>query len=155
MEIYTVSLFGHRRVEELRLLETRLAPIIRELIMENVYVSFLIGRNGDFDEYAASVIKRVQNELDMKNSDLTLVLPYEVADIRYYEDYYDDVIIPEEMHGVHPKAAIKYRNFWMVERADLVICYVGAKGGAEVALKYAEKLDKRIMNLFVSDASAD
>ena len=50
MDIFTVSLFGHREIDDLRLLEKRLSPILKELIKTNTYVSFLIGRNGEFDE---------------------------------------------------------------------------------------------------------
>ena len=51
------------------------------------YVSFLIGRNGEFDEDAASVIKHAQKELGKENNDITLVLPYAVARLAYYEKY--------------------------------------------------------------------
>ena len=76
MNIYTVSLFGHREIESLRELENRLVPIITELLRTKIYVSFLIGRNGEFDEFAASVIKSVRKRLGIENCDLTLVLPY-------------------------------------------------------------------------------
>jgi hypothetical protein len=71
-------------MDDLRRLNEQLAPIIKKLIQTKPYVSFLIGRNGEFDEYAASVIKRAQKELGKENNDITLVLPYTVADIAYY-----------------------------------------------------------------------
>ena len=144
MEFFTVSLFGHKVINDLRGLHDQLLPILRKLMEENAYVTFLIGRNGEFDEYAASVIKSLKEE----NGDITLVLPYTVANLIYYEKYYDHIVIPECMYGVHPKAAITARNRWMVECSDLVICYVNhEKGGAYRALKYAEKLNKRVINL--------
>ena len=121
MNIFTVSLFGHREIGDLRRLNESLLPLVKELIKTKPYVSFLIGRNGEFDEYAASVIKRAQKELENINNDITLVLPYTVADIQYYEKYYDHVMIPESMYGVHPKSAITKKNQWMVEQSDLVI----------------------------------
>ena len=92
MDIFTVSLFGHREIDCLMGLEKRLFPIVRGLIQTKPYVSFLIGRNGEFDEYAASVIKRVQKEVGKDNSDITLILPYKVAALEYYEKYYDDAV---------------------------------------------------------------
>ena len=146
--IFTVSMFGHREIEDINQIEERLAPIIKELIMIKDNVDFLIGRNGEFDEFVASVIKRVRKKFGTDNNDMTLVLPYSVADIKYYELYYDNIIIPENVYGVHPKSAITLRNKWMIERSDLVICYVKRnKGGAYNALKYAEKLGKEIINL--------
>ena len=94
MNIYTVSFFGHRELYDLRRIDERLAPILKELIRTKPYVAFLIGRNGEFDEYAASVIKRVQKEVGKDNNDMTLVLPYTVSDLEFYEKYYDSIIIP-------------------------------------------------------------
>ena len=149
MDFFTVSLFGHREIEDLRLLEYKLTPIIKGLIQTKSYVSFLIGRNGEFDEYAASVIKRIQKEEGRENNDINLVLPYTVANIEYYEKYYDNIIIPENVYSAHPKAAIAMKNRWMIEKSELVIVYVERnEGGAYKAMKYAEKQNKRIINLF-------
>lgn len=148
MNIFTVSLFGHREIDNLRYLNDELTPIIKELIKTEEYVAFLIGRSGEFDEYAASVIKRVQKEVGKENNDMTLVLPYNVADIGYYEKYYDSVIVPESVYGAHPKSAITLKNRWMIEHSDLVLVFVEReKGGAYAAMKYAQKLNKRVINL--------
>ncbi len=148
MDIYTVSLFGHRLIQDMRQLENKLKPIIEELIKMKYYVSFLIGRCGDFDEYVASVIKRAQKAAGIENNDLILVLPYKVADIEYYENYYDSIIIPECVSTAHPKSAITLRNRWMVEQSDLVIVYVEHDdGGAYNAMKYAKKLNKKLINI--------
>lgn len=148
MNVFTVSLFGHRKINDLRRLNDELTPIIKDLIQTKLYVAFLIGRNGEFDEYAASVIKHAQKQLGKENNDITLALPYTVADIEDYEKYYDSIIIPEDLYGVHPKSAITLKNRWMIEQSDLVIVYVERKeGGAYSAMKYAEKLNKKIINI--------
>lgn len=50
----------------------------------------------------------------------------------------------------HPKGAITKRNRWMVEQADLLVCYVEQdEGGAYAALKYAKKLGKKTINLAI------
>ena len=148
MNDFYVSLFGHREIDDLRKLEDKLTPIIKELIRTKTYVVFLIGRNGEFDEYAASVIKRAQKEVGKENNDITLVLPYKVANIEYYEKYYDNVIVPESLYGAHPKAAITLKNRWMIEKSNLVIAYVEReKGGAYTAMRYAKKLNKMVVDL--------
>ena len=49
-------------------------------------------------------------------------------------------IIPPSLNHVHPKAAIKERNRWMVENCNLLIAYVTHDhGGAATALRMAEK----------------
>ncbi len=151
MNVFTVSLFGHREIDSMWQLNERLAPIIKELIQTKMYVSFFVGRNGVFDEYAASVIKQMQKELGKENNDMTLVLPYKVSNLEYYEKYYDSIMIPECVYDAHPKSAITLKNRWMVECSDLVLVYVERnKGGAYAALKYAKKLNKNVVNLYES-----
>lgn len=148
MKNFFVSLFGHREIEDLWQMEDSLIPIIRELIQTKQFVTFLIGRNGEFDEYAASVIKRVQKEMGNENSQITLVLPYPTAKLSYYEAYYDDIILPEKIEGLHPKLAITARNQWMVTQSALVLAYLEHnRGGAYRAVKYAKAQNKRIIYL--------
>ena len=149
MDIYTVSLFGHRKIADFRDLENKMIPIIKNLLEKRQYVSFLIGRNGEFDEHIASIIKIIQKEYRNDNSDISLVLPYTVSAVKYYERYYDSIIIAENTYGAHPKSAITLKNRWMVEKSDLVLCYVSKdEGGAYTAMKYAERLGKSIINVY-------
>ena len=151
MNVFTVSLFGHREIDDLWQLEAKLIPIIKGLIQTKPYVAFLVGRNGEFDEYVASVIKHIQKEVGKENNDITLVLPYTVANLEHYEKYYDGIIIPEKLYGAHPKSAITLKNRWMVEQSELVIVYLEReKGGAHKAMKYAQKLNKKINNLYTT-----
>lgn len=148
MESYRVVLFGNRCIPSLRKLEDVLYPMLRELTVEKPYVEFYIGRNGDFDIFAASIIKRVQNAVGRERSEMTLVLPYPTKDLAYYEQYYDRVMIPDTVTGIHPKRAIEARNRWMVAQCDLLICYAAYDhGGAYAALQYAKRLQKRVINL--------
>ena len=83
-------------------------------------------------------------------------MPYPEKNTVYYEKYYDTVMIPECIGKTHPKGAITKRNRWMVEQADLFICYVEREeGGAYTALKYAKKLEKNIINLAQKNQGAE
>ena len=147
-DIYRVAFFGHRRIYNIREIEEKLVPILNELILTKEYVEFYIGRNGDFDEFVASVIKRVQKQLDRGNNVMILTLPYTVKDIEYYADYYDEIVIPDAIGRAHPKAAITLRNRWMADTADLIIAYIEREeGGAYSAVKYAKKLNKKVVNI--------
>ncbi len=148
MHIYTVCFFGHRDICNLQRIETRLVPILKNLLNTKSYVAFYIGRNGEFDTYVASIIKRVCKDIGKHNSDLTLVLPYTVADLPYCAKYYDAILIPDCIGHTHPKAAITKRNKWMVDASDLVICYVEKEsGGAHAAMKYANETNKPVINI--------
>ncbi len=83
---------------------------------------------------------------------LALVLPYMSnrlnTDKEYYEYYYDEIIITEDLCGVHYKAAIQKRNRWMVDNADCLIAYLFRDyGGAYETVKYAKKQGKPVINL--------
>lgn len=148
MEFFRVSFIGHRGIDDYREIETQLNKILPNLLFTKEFVEFQIGRNGDFDLFVASCIKRIQKQYDMGNSAMTLVLPYPVADMEYYENYYDSVIIPEEASISHPKSAITKRNQWLCDNADLLIAYVHRdKGGAATCLKYAEKVGIKIVRI--------
>lgn len=148
MNVFTVSLFGHREIDDIRRLENQLSKIIKEIIRTKSYASFLVGRNGEFDICAAMVVKNVQKAMGKENNEFICVLPYPEKDMEYYEKYYDSIIIPECIEKSHPKSAITKRNRWMVEQSNLLVCYVEReKVGAFTALKYAKKLKKQIINL--------
>lgn len=144
MDIFTVSLFGHRTIINAPMAEANLEEIIRSLILSKEYVVFLVGRAGEFDILAASVIRRVQRELDRANSSLVLVLPYMTVEYRNnaagFDSYYDEIEICERSAQAHFKAAIQIRNQYMVERSDLVICHIEHNsGGAFQAVEHAKK----------------
>ncbi len=148
MDIYRVTFIGHRRIYDISEIEEKLAPILTELLSTKEYVEFYIGRNGDFDEIAASVIKRIQKQTDRNNSSLILVLPYVVKDIEYYSEYYDEVIIPHIIEKAHPKSAITLRNRWLIDLSDMLISYTERKtGGAYATEKYAVSQNKKVINL--------
>lgn len=143
-----VSLFGHRNFDGHNLVEKKLFDLFSELLATEEYIDIYIGRDGEYDIFAASVIKRIKKALGDANITMNLVLPYLKKDIEYYETYYDSIIVPEAIAKSHYKAAITKRNRWMVEESELLICYVNCeKGGAFSAMKYAKKLGKRVVNL--------
>lgn len=149
MEAFTVCFFGHRIVENPAGAEMHLEGIIKQAIREHEFVEFLVGRDGDFDLLAASVVKRCQREIGDDNSALVWVLPYPTAELKNNEEaflqYYDEI---EVLDGCHFKAAFQTRNRAMVDRAHLCIFYVSKdKGGAAQTLRYAKRQGKALYNI--------
>ncbi len=147
---FTVCLFGHRRIENAIEVEAALRDMIEKIFAAHEYIEFLIGREGEFDILAASVIRELARRRDTGNCSLTLVMPYLRAGIEKnqaeYEAYYDSVELCEESAAAHPKAAIQIRNRFMVDRSDLCIFYVThPTGGAYRTKQYAEAAGKRII----------
>ena len=152
LDIFTVVFFGHRYIDNPFKVEELLEEQIGKLINEKEYVDFLVGRNGEFDQCVSSAVLRVRKNIRDDNSALVLVLPYVTAEYlnneEYFREYYTDVEISYSASMAHPKSAIQIRNREMVDRADLIICYIENKeGGAWVTVEYAQKQGKAVINL--------
>ncbi len=146
MEIYRVAFIGHRDVSDAVHTQARLARVVADLLRRHAFVEFYVGRNGAFDHMAASEVKRLQKTHGHENSALILVLPYKVKEMAFYETQYDDVMLPLPA-STYPKAAITQRNRWMMEQAELLVCYVERAGGAMTAMRYAEQRGVPVLNL--------
>ena len=152
MDIYTVSFFGHREVERVAVIESKLDQLLHDLITQKQYVEFLVGRDGEFDLLAASAIRRAVKQYGCGNTSIILVLPYMKAEYldnkQSYLSYYDEVEICSESSNAHYKSAIQLRIRSMVARSDLVVCCIQHKsGGAYRTMQYAKKQGKQVRNL--------
>ena len=152
LDIYTVSFFGHRYIDNPYRIEEQLEEYILNLINEKEYVNFLVGRNGDFDRCVSSAVVSIRKNYRDDNSSLILMLPYPTAEYinneTYFENYYSEILISYAASKVHPKAAIQIRNREMVDSSDLIICYIEKKnGGTYQTIKYAFAQKKAVINL--------
>ena len=140
--------FGHRNsqfnfIDELQI-------IIKQLILTDNINVFLTGGMGEFDSQFATAVRlcKIYNK-DVK---LILVKPYFSNELNvnkeYYEYYYDDIFIPEELADSHYKAAITKRNRWMIDQSQIILSGVYRDfGGAYETIKYAQKTDKRVITI--------
>lgn len=152
MNLYTVSFFGHRQIDNVFVIEQRLEMLIRELLITKEYIEFLIGRDGEFDQLVASTVRRCKRAIRDDNIALVLVLPYTTAEYQNNEqsfhEYYDEIEICAESAKCHFKSAHQIRNRSMVDRSDLVIFFVEQNsGGAYQTMQYAKKSNANIINL--------
>ena len=80
------------------------------------------------------------------------MLPYLSAEYEKneeaFQEYYDEVEICQSSSAAHFKAAMQVRNREMVDRSDLVVCYIEHNsGGAFQTVQYAKKKNKETVNL--------
>ena len=141
-ENFTVSFFGHRYIENLSDVESKLEAIILNLIDNHRHINFLVGKNGEFDTIVSSTIKRIKKGMDINAISHILVLPYDSVLFRKNEknfyDYYDEIEICRKSDLAHFKKAIQVRNREMIDRSDLCVFFVQKKlGGAYKSFKYA------------------
>lgn len=156
MDIFTVSFFGHRKIEDSLRIEENLEHLIRKILTEKQYVEFLVGRDGEFDQIVSSTIRRCKRTVRGDNSSLVWVLPYLTAEYRenqeVYQEYYDSVEICEASASGHYKNAHQLRNREMVDRSNLVVCCIQREiGGAWQTMKYARKNNIPLINLNLSE----
>ena len=152
MNLYAVSFFGHRQIDNIFVIEERLETMIRELLLSKEYVEFLIGRDGEFDQLVASTVRRCKRAIRDDNSALVLVLPYATAEYlnneQSFHEYYDEVEVCAESAEKHFKSAHQTRNRSMVDRSNLVVfCVNHNSGGAYQTMQYAIKANANIINL--------
>ena len=139
--------FGHREVFE------NISGQIEEAVLltiKNGCDIFYTGAMGQFDSMFSSAVRKVKRT--HPHIKLICVKPYFTNDINtdrdYYDSMYDDNIIPDELAGIHYKAAIKARNHWTIDNSEIVIVYtIRDHGGAYEARRYAEKKAKSIISI--------
>ena len=137
--------FGHRNVFEN--IRDKLDNAVEIAIAQGCGM-FYTGAMGDFDSLFYSAVRSAKKVYPYIK--LICVKPYFTTDINtdkdYYAALYDDIIIPDELAGIHPKAAIKARNRWMIDNSDIVLIYtVRNYGGAYEAKQYAQHENKAII----------
>ena len=139
--------FGHRNVFEN--ISSKLDNAVEEAIAQGCEI-FYTGAMGDFDSLFSSAVRSAKKVYP--HIKLIGVKPYLTNDINtdkdYYAALYDDIIIPDELAGIHPKAAIKARNRWIIDNSDIVLIYtVRNFGGAYEAKRFAERNGKRLIKI--------
>lgn len=130
-------------------ISSKLDNAVEEAITQGCEL-FYTGAMGEFDSLFSSAVRKVKKVYP--HIKLICVKPYFTNDINtngeYYAALYDDIIIPDEIADVHPKAAIKARNRWIIDNSDIVLIYtVRNYGGAYDALRYAERKSKYIIKI--------
>ena len=139
--------FGHRTI--MKNIENSIYSAVLLAAQEGCK-TFYTGGMGDFDMQFSSAVRKLR--IRFPNIKLIYIKPYFTNEINtngeYYTAMYDDIVIPPAIIGVHYKRAIKARNRWMVDNSDLIVSYIIRDyGGAADTIKYAKRMDKRIIPL--------
>ena len=138
--------FGHRVM--LMDVEKPLREVLERLVEERGVSLFYTGGMGEFDELFTRTVRSMKREYPSLR--LVLVAPYLTERLNmnkmFYESLYDEILIPAELDGVHPKAAIGQRNRWMVDHSDIVVAALHRDfGGATAAVRYAKNRGKVVI----------
>lgn len=138
-----VSLFGHKNTPGS--VKSFLEQTVKRLIEENKEIMFLVGTHGAFDLMAQDVLKQAFECYPRITCHIVLAyIPVGENAKRYALP----TLVPEGIENVPKKYAISYRNNYMVNECDTVICYITHDwGGAAQFVDKARRKGKNIINL--------
>ena len=142
MILMKITFCGHGDVFYDENIANKLYSILTEKINTGTNI-FYLGGYGNFDLLCASLLKNIKKIYP--HIKIIFVAPY--INKCFNNQLYDESVYPP-LENIPFKFAITYRNKWMVENADCIICYVKHDwGGAFKTFKYAKKLNKEIIEL--------
>ena len=145
------SFAGHRIINE-----DVIAPLVNvtitELLQKDTDILFYTGGMGEFDLLCNQTVRIAKRRYPEKRIRLVLVEPYMKNSINTDKErllsLYDDIEVPLELAGCHPKAAIGKRNRILIDRSDyLIACVAHRYGGAYQTLRYAQRRRIEIVNV--------
>lgn len=139
------TFFGHKDTPDS--VYPELLHVIREMILHRGITDFMVGNHGIFD----SMVLKSLRELKKRYPYICyyVVLAYMPGGKREYEVYApEETVLPEGIERVPKRFSIAWRNQWMVQQSQVVICYVThGWGGAAKAVEYAKKQGKELVFL--------
>jgi len=117
--------------------------VVNRLVEEEDTRVFYVGHQGQFDSYVWKVLRQIKEKHPHISSWKVLAyMPEKTA------EKCEGSVLPEGIETVHPKYAIDWRNKWMIEQADIVVCYVTHPwGGAAKYTEMAKQKGKRILTV--------
>ena len=137
-----VSFCGHREVYPQDRIEEELRVVIGSLITDGTE-QFLLGGYGQFDLLAARVVAKAKESHPEIES--IMLVPY--LDRKYDLALYDRTLYPG-LEKVPLRYAVRKRNEYMMDAADVVVAYVTHSwGGAAKTLEYAKRRNNQIIML--------
>lgn len=139
---HSCCFFGHRDCPDS--IKSKLKKCVLELIEENNVRCFYVGNQGRFDQLVISVLKEIVLTNPNVNCYVVLAyLPNNKSDSMNLVTIY-----PEGLELVPKRYCISWRNNWLIQHSDCVICYVThSTGGAAKFVKTAERKSRKVFNL--------
>lgn len=151
------AFIGHRKIEKTEMLKNRLAQTVKNLIENEGVDTFLFGSRSAFDDICYDIVTRLK-EVYTHIRRVYVRAEYECIS-QDYHDYlltlYEETYYADQARGAGYRSYIK-RNQAMIDKCDVLVVYCDmsytpptrTKSGTILAFQYAQKKQKRIINLF-------
>lgn len=155
MQENTCCFIGHRTINETEELKERLCEIIEKLIVDENVDTFLFGSKSRFNSLCHELVTEIKEKYPHIKRTYVRAEYLNIDDS--YKDYllqhYEDTYYPEKIIGAG-KAVYVERNCEMIDKSHFCIVYYNEqnapttrKSGTKIAVDYAVKQGKRIINL--------
>lgn len=155
MEDRICCFIGHRTINETEELKERLCEIIEKLIVDENVDTFLFGSKSRFNSLCHELVTEIKEKYPHIKRTYVRAEYLNIDDS--YKDYllqhYEDTYYPERIIGAG-KAVYVERNCEMIDKSHFCIVYYNEqnapttrKSGTKIAVDYAVKQGKRIINL--------
>lgn len=144
-----IAFCGHRNFLKTKENEQKILDYLLKKVGESPAQMYL-GGYGDFDDLAYSCCKKYKETHE--NISLIYITPYiteqyQKHHLDYIKTLYDEIIYPN-IESKPLKFAISYRNKWMAEKADIIVCGINhMTGGAYQTYLHAKRNNKEIFNI--------
>ena len=155
MKTTTCCFLGHRTIKETEELKERLYEIVERLIVEKSVDTFLFGSKSRFNSLCLSIVTKIKEKYPhIKRVYVRAEFPYIDEEYKsYLLKSYEDTYYPEHIIG-SGRAAYVERNYEMIDKSHYCIVYYDEpnapttrKSGTKIALDYAIKKGKQIINI--------
>lgn len=155
-----VAFIGHRKIEKTEILKRKLTDVITALIEEERADTFLFGSKSAFDDICLEVVTQLKKYYHhIKRIYVRSIYEYiDQSYARYLLTLYDQTFFPDKVSGAGYRSYVK-RNQVMIDACDVLITYfnkdyqlsAGKRSGTKLAVEYAHKKQKRLINLYERD----
>lgn len=157
MELHTCCFFGHRKINETEELKAKLIEVIEKLIVDENVDTFLFGSKSRFNSLCLELVTEIKEKYPHIKR---IYVRAEYPDINeqytnYLLDGFEDTYYPEHIRN-SGKAAYVERNYEMINKSQYCIVYYDEqnapttrKSGTKIALDYAVKEEKKIINIIL------
>lgn len=146
--------FGHRTINETEELKLKLYDIIEKLIVDENVDTFLFGSKSRFNDLCYEIVSKIKEKYPHIKR---IYVRAEYTDIdeqytNYLLEFFEDTYYPEHIRN-SGKASYVERDYEMINKSHYCIVYYDEqnapttrKSGTKIALDYAIKKEKRIIN---------
>ena len=145
----TITFCGHASFVARKEYEERMMSILEELIGDGAAELYL-GGYGGFDDFAyacAHKYKKINPKVELIYVTPYITEQFQKTHLEEKAEKYDKIIYPA-IENIPLRFAIVYRNRYMVDVSEHLICYIKHEwGGAYKAYSYARRKGKSIINL--------